>query len=112
MINIKLAYFLSIPKSMFFNLCCFPFKTAIQLPVLIHYNTKLIGLKKNAIHLKKIKPGAIKYGFGGTFGIQPEGTKKNYFQLVDDSNVYFEGTAVFCQGTTIRCTGGGIELWR
>lgn len=113
MFNLKLAYFLSIPKSFFFNMRCFPLKTAIHFPCLIHYNTKLIGLRKNAIHLTKVEPAVIKYGFGGTFGIQPEGAKKNYFQLDADANVHFGGTAVFCQGTTIRLAhGGGIDFWR
>ena len=40
---------LSIPKSLYFNLSAFPLKTAIKMPVLVSYKTKLKGIKKNKI---------------------------------------------------------------
>lgn len=40
---------LSIPKSVYINLKVFDFKTAIKLPILVSYNTKLIGIKKDTM---------------------------------------------------------------
>ena len=49
---------LRIPKSLYFNLSAFPLKTAIKMPVLVSYKTKLKGIKKN----KVIIDAPIKFG--------------------------------------------------
>ena len=57
---------LRIPKSLYFNLSAFPLKTAIKMPVLVSYKTKLKGIKKNKVIIDAlIKFGLIRIGFGG-----------------------------------------------
>lgn len=56
---------LSIFKSIYLNFKIFNYKTAIKLPILVSYNTKLIGIKKGSIVLdNSIGFGGIRIGFG------------------------------------------------
>jgi len=53
----------SICRSFFLNLKLFGFKTALKLPLLIKYNTKVIGLSRGCIELSgTIKRGMISIG--------------------------------------------------
>ena len=70
---------LSIPKSLYFNLSDFPLKTAIKMPVLVSYKTKLKWIKKNKIIIDDpIKFGLIRIGFGGVDSIMEN--KRSFFQ--------------------------------
>ena len=40
---------LSILKSIYLNFKIFNYRTAIKLPILVSYNTKLIGIKKDTM---------------------------------------------------------------
>lgn len=62
---------LSLFKSIFINLLIFDFKTAIKLPLLIQYNSKVFGLSRGCIQLSgNIKRGMISIGMtrGTLFG--------------------------------------------
>lgn len=62
---------LSIPKSVYINLKVFDFKTAIKLPILVSYNTKLIGIKKNTMVIDdSLRFGDIRIGFDGINVVQ------------------------------------------
>ena len=53
----NLKKILSLPKSLYFNLKVFPLKTAIKLPILISYDTKIINIHKGSIIINSsIKP--------------------------------------------------------
>ena len=62
---------LSIFKSIYLNFKIFNYKTAIKLPILVSYNTKLVGLKKDSIVIDdSIGFGGIRIGFGGVDIVQ------------------------------------------
>ena len=70
----KINKLLSIFKSIYLNFRIFNYKTAIKLPILVSYNTKLVGLKKDSIVVdNSIGVGGIRIGFGGIDIVQEIG---------------------------------------
>lgn len=104
-----LEFLLSIPKTVYFNFKSLPLKQALKIPIFVHYNTKLINIHKNVVKLGCDSFGIVRYGFGGTYGIQPIGTEKNMIEFGNAGQICFNGRARFGKGTTIR-VGGGIEF--
>ena len=45
----RMRMLLSVPKTLYFNLRCFDFKTALKTPVLVAYDTRLTELKRGVI---------------------------------------------------------------
>lgn len=71
---------LNIPKSLYFNLYAFSLKTAIKIPILVSYKTKLIDIKKCKIIINaSIKFGIIKMGFGCADAIMEN--KHSFFRI-------------------------------
>ena len=97
---------MSLPKSIFFNFRALPLKQACRLPVFVHYNTTLINIHKGVLALGQVRTGLIRFGFGGTYGLQPAATEKNLIEFGNEAKIVFSGRARFAKGTTIR--GGGI----
>ena len=61
----RISRFLSIFKSIYINFKGFNYKTAIKLLILVSYNTKLAGLKRDSIVVDdSIGFGGIRIGFG------------------------------------------------
>lgn len=48
--NKIVEYILSVPKSFYVSLKYFPFKDAIKLPIMVRYNTVLLGLKGKIVN--------------------------------------------------------------
>jgi len=93
---------LSIPKTIYFNMRCFPFSTAVKLPILISYRTKIIEVQRGTIKFTNPpKRFGVKIGFGGSDGI----VERKGEICLDDGCVYFEGKADFCKGTSLRNEG-------
>lgn len=90
------------PKTIYFNLRCFPIKIAIKLPVLISYDVLLGELHKNIVKIDgPIKPFMIKFGIGGVKGID-----SNRSQLwLQKGSITFKGKATFAKGSSIRNNG-------
>ena len=107
--NKYLELFFSIPKTLYFNFRVLPLNQAVKIPILIHYNTKLINIHKNVVQLGCDRFGTVRYGFGGTYGIQPIGSEKNLIEFGDTARIVFNGKARFGKGTTIR-VGGGYRI--
>lgn len=59
-----LILFLSLPKTIYFNVRYLPLSQAIKLPILIHWHSRVWGGGK--IILKEIRFGIVKLGFGDT----------------------------------------------
>lgn len=59
-----IVFLLSFPKSICFCIKMLPFKTAIKLPIIIRYNTKISSCK-GKIDIERKKFASIKIGFGG-----------------------------------------------
>lgn len=60
-----LEHIFSIPKSFYVSLKYFPFKEAIKLPIMVRYNTVLLGLKGKIVNSRgEAKFAMLKIGFG------------------------------------------------
>jgi len=101
----------SIPKTLYFNFRCFSFSTAIKLPVLVSYRTKLPELHKGIITFGRSPYRfMVKFGFGGSSGI----IERKSLICLEGGNVHFEGKADFCAGTSLRNSGEirfGNRFW-
>lgn len=93
---------ISVPKTLYFNFRCLPFKNAIKLPFYIHYNVVLGAIAGSKIVLNcKPKMFIIKYGLGGVKGIN-----SNTSQLwLQSGTIIFNGAANFAEGCSIRNNG-------
>ena len=93
---------LSLPKTVCFNLRCFPWPVARRLPVLIAYDVKVIEARKNAV-VFSAPPSrfAVKIGFGGTKRV-PARKGCVAFQ---GGKLCFEGRAVFSEGVSLSNDG-------
>ncbi len=111
-VSIIIKMIMSIPKSLIFNMRIFPLRTAIKLPVLISLNTKVYSIYRGCIEFDtdKINPGMFRFGFGGTYGIQPI-LYKNFFEIRKPGKVIISGKSLFREGCTLR-VGGGIKAWK
>lgn len=97
---------LSIPKTIYFNFRCFPLATAVKLPVLVSYRTKILELHKGMITFGRSPYRfMVKFGFGGSSGI----LERKSLLCLEGGHVRFEGKADFCAGTSLR-NGGELEF--
>lgn len=102
--NLIFLVFISIPKSLYFNLKYFPVKTALHFPVLINYRTELKTLKGKIILPSKSSFGLVKIGFSGSYALG--GGVKSYFE--NEGLIEFGGKATFSRGTQIIVGEKGI----
>lgn len=93
---------ISLPKTIYFNLRCLPFKQAIKLPVFIKYDVHLGELHKNIIKFKiSTRPFIVRFGLGGVKGINAGKTQV----WLQSGTVTFRGTANFAKGFSLRNNG-------
>ena len=103
----KINKFLSILKSIYLNFKVFNYERAIKLPILVSYNTKLVGIKKNSIIIDdSLRFGDIRIGFGGIDVVQ--GSKTSLLRIDSGGKIIFNGTAQFSEGISIRIGPNGI----
>lgn len=62
--NKILEHILSIPKSFYVSLKYFSLKDAVKLPIMVRYNTVLLGLKGKIVNSGGAKFAMLKVGFG------------------------------------------------
>ena len=103
----KLKHFLSLPKTLLFNLAVFPFRIAIKLPVLIAYNVKLANLNKGCIEIKgEVSRYMIRINmYDGSGGVNSSLKKSGYFDV--KGKIIFNGKANFATGVSIRVDDQG-----
>ncbi len=90
----KINKLLSIFKSIYLNFRIFNYKTAIKLPILVSYNTKLVGLKKDSIVVdNSIGVGGIRIGFGGIDIVQEN--RESLLRIDNGGRIVFNGRAQF-----------------
>lgn len=94
-------YFRSIPKTVFFNLWFFPFRTAVRCPVFVSHRVLLKDLS-GKIQLGRIKTGIVKIGFGDIPIFDSRSAKS---VLVLSGTMIFEGSAEIGPGCQIGVTG-------
>lgn len=98
---------LSLPKTIYFNFRLFEAKTALKLPILVDYRTKLMTVHRNTVKLNtKAAFGIIKLGWGeGAAG--NECNRFSYWNIKEKSKVIFEGKAHFARGVSLRTDNEG-----
>lgn len=102
-----ISKFLSIIKSIYLNFKVFNYKTAMKLPILVSYNTKLVGIKKDSIVIdNSIGFGGIRIGFEGIDIVQEN--KKSLLRIDDGGKIVFSGIAQFSEGISMRIGPNGI----
>ena len=106
--NRKLKYILSIPKSFLFNLRFFPLKDAIKLPLLVAYNTEIGTIGKNAKIILKcpVKTGLFRLGLHGVRNFNEN--RRCFFCMTDNSTLILHGKSKFAEGSTITIEGTTI----
>lgn len=103
----KLNKIISIPKSLYVNFKLFEFKKAIKLPIIISYNTKIVGIKRGVIDIKgNITRGLITIGFDGFEGVQEN--KNSLLRIDNGGKIIFKGQAQFSAGISLRLGPNGI----
>lgn len=112
---VSLKMILSLPKIVWFNFKVFPARTALKLPIWIHYHTKIGKVQKGCIEIDKrhIKPGMIKLGCSmgsaGVFtGEYPASSGGGYLNVKPGCKLIFKGKAVLAGGFSVRLDNGGI----
>ncbi len=96
--------------SLIINAKLFPLSTAIKMPILIKFRTK-INVRRGSVVLGDqniVKFGMIKLGLGGSDGIVSSG--KSYFIVENGGKIVFKGKATFSSGTGIRVDGGNLTI--
>lgn len=97
-----LELLLSFPKTVYFNLKVFRFKTAIKLPVVISWKVKIRALAKGSVIVpQNCKTGSITIGFGGTSSMNVGTAEID----LSKGTVEFLGRAHFSRGVCLKNTG-------
>lgn len=87
--NRKLQILVGLPKTIYFNLCCFDFKTAIRLPILLSHDVKLGKLRKGVIILNNFSGGGVSYNLWDRRLRSRSQKRSQLFILWPQSTYYF-----------------------
>ena len=100
-------------KTLYVNFVCFPFNTAIKLPVFVGYRVEFIGLRRNCIRINsvnRVRTGMIELGITRFPLISTKGMytlvrihKKSHIEMGDN-------VRVLCGGSLIAALGGVIHI--
>lgn len=115
---ISLKMILSIPKILWINLRIFPLRTALKLPIWIHYKTKIASVHRGCIKIdeQNIKPGMIRIGCSmgsaGVFnGAYPKESGGGYIDIKKNCSIEFLGEAQLAGGISLRVDKGGSIIF-
>ena len=97
---------LNIIKTLYFNLRCFPLKTALHLPVFIYRNVELSMMKGKIEILSYLKFGMVKVGKPEMYSFD---RKNNITKWKNEGTLIIHGNIVFGRGCGIRI-GKGATL--
>lgn len=98
----KIEYYLSLPKTIIFNLKYFKIREALKLPVLISRKVNIKNLKGNIIIKSPLTFGLIKIGFGNLDGFD---YRRSYSIWDLTGQITFSGKAFIGHGSKIHVTG-------
>ena len=99
--NLYLLYLISLPKSIYFNFRCLAWQQAIHLPILVHWRTKFVSLRRNSIEIEgNIKPFMVKLGLGGTPKVMARRTV-----ISSEGKLVFHGRVAFGRGILLSNRG-------
>lgn len=104
-----IKHILDLPITIFLNLYLFPLATAVRLPILFHWRTRIGDLHRGNIEIAgDVRPFMIKYGVEGVAGVASE--RRSTLHLSRNARVIFRGKANLARGVSIRCEGGTIDI--
>ncbi|WP_342044837.1 acyltransferase [Bacillus sp. OTU530] len=108
MLKLLLHILISFPKTLYFNFICFPFCTAIRLPVLISYRVYLKNLHRGCIVIEgNPKFGFMKFGFGnGSFNMSKKSS--SYLNIGKEGAIVLKGSISISNGSIINVSKGRI----
>lgn len=92
------AYFLGLPKTLYFNFHYLPFTQAIMLPIMLSHKVRLMKCNGKVIIKSAVKTRLIKIGFEGV-GIFDAKYSRSIWQV--SGTVVFNGTASIGHGCKI-----------
>lgn len=105
----RINHLFDLPKTLYFNLKCFPVRVALKRPVLVTKHTIIKGCYRGCIELpQQYSTGILRLGIDeGSDGVSLE--KKNFFIRIDDNaKIKLTGENVtFARGGSIRISSGG-----
>lgn len=108
MIKYLFVFVLSLPKIIYVNFKVFEIKTAVRLPMLVSYKTKISSISKNSIEIKKPSFAKVRFDFfDGTLGVTPN---KGILHISNGGKVVFCGKANLAKGAALRVEGGILEV--
>lgn len=100
--------FLSLPKTICFNLRCLPLGKAMKFPFYVHYRTRLHGISRKSVKISptsSLRPFMIKLGNKGSVGI----VENRYNSIcLNKGTINFKGSAAIGIGFSIRADYGGV----
>ena len=101
--------FLSVLRSLNFNLRLFPLRDALKLPILVPYDLKIYSIHRGTVNLRgKIHPGMIKFGWGeGSYGV-PGKSERTKWMVESTATITFDEEAQFGRGTSIRADDNSL----
>lgn len=98
----------SLPKTIYVNYKCLPFKQAMKLPILVGYNTKIGLLSKKIVINFNSNTFDIRIGWGGTES--RETGRKNYFSLSKNGKIVFNGKCILSSGLSLIVDNGELSI--
>lgn len=102
--------FVNVLKTIYVNFVCFPFKTAVKLPIFVGYHVQFMGLRRNCIRLvstKRTRTGMIELGITR----HPMVSTKGLYTLVKihkDSHIEMGDYVRILSGGSLIAALGGI----
>ena len=99
---------ISLPITIYVNLRCLPFKTALKLPIFVGYKTHIDKLSRNITFGCEPTTFMVRIGWGGTEG--RDIGKKNYLLLNENASLKFNGRCTMSSGVSLILDLGTLEI--
>lgn len=99
---------LSIPKTIYLNYKCLPFRYAVKLPILVGYTTRIGALSGQVEIGGGYKPFSIRINWGGTES-REEG-RKGFLQIGSTGKIIFKGKAIIGKGSSVIVDRGVLSI--
>jgi acetyltransferase-like isoleucine patch superfamily enzyme len=99
-----LLVLLGLPKTVYFNLRCLPFRQAVRLPILVSHRVALCDLSGGVTISSPVRPGVVLLGFGmvGAFDYR---RSRSVWQVAGE--IVFEGSARLGNGFKLSVAESG-----
>lgn len=105
----KLKLILSLPKTLYFNLRIFDFKTALKMPIIVSYDTKISSIHKGCISFEApVRRGMVEIGITSLDGVSSY--RKNYVRIGINGHIVFKEDAYFASGSLINVDQGNLTI--